>query len=679
MKFSENWLREWVKPTLTTEQLAAQLTMAGLEVDGVEKTADDTLIEVDLTPNRGDCLSMVGMAREIAALNHLALIEKPIAPIAPKTDKKIPIAVKDPQACPRYVARLITGIKKTATTPAWLQARLQASDIRTIHPVVDILNYVMVELGQPMHAFDADKLQGPVMVRQSVVGEKVVLLDLQEVTLQPNTLVIADSQGVQAMAGIMGADHSAVSETTQNIVLESALFTAALIAGKARLYGLHTDSSFRFERGVSPDLQIKAIERATGLICEICGGEPGPVMETVFPEALPQPVQIQLRYTRLQKVLGISPDEKMVADILHQLGSVTLIANKIWQVVPWAYRYDLTQEVDLIEEIARIIGYDNIPNQMGHNQLQFVGQPEKVVSLSRVKRAFVDLGFQEAITYSFVDETWQKYLFPENYALALMNPISADMGVMRVSLWPGLLTALKFNQNRQQQDVKLFEVGMCFIQAPDGQLSQVNKIGGLICGNLIGQHWDTKAHPADFFDVKHIIESLWQMLGQREALLFKAAHHTACHPGQCAQILWQGRNAGVIGKLHPTVQMELGLEGTIYVFELNLALFTQTPLPVFQSPSRFPEIRRDISVVVDESLPSDSLINFVRGSAGEILQDVQIFDVYSGKGIASKRKSIALGLILQHPSRTLVDKEVDDIIHTVIAGLKKEFGADLRE
>ncbi|MFI4937871.1 MAG: phenylalanine--tRNA ligase subunit beta [Candidatus Berkiellales bacterium] len=678
MKLSDKWLRDWVNPPLTSQQLSDKLTMAGLEVEGIGSVDGDLVIEFNLTPNRGDCLSVKGLAREIAVLTGCQVTSQPEAKVAPKNSEKLIVEIKAPESCPRYVGRLVKGIR-TATTPNWLAERLQKSDINCIHPVVDILNYVMLEMGQPMHAFDADKLHAPVVVRQAQAAEKITLLNGQEVILDEATLVIADQQQALALAGIMGGQECAVSENTQNIFLESALFMPHMIYGKARRYGLHTDSSFRFERGVDPAIQIQAIDRASALIQEICGGEFGPLTEVVVASALPKVETITLRYERLKKLLGHAVPINDCENILQQLGCLLKKnSDHSWQITPPSYRGDITTEIDLIEEVVRVFGYNNIPNSMPVTHLQFTEIAQNKVPLERFKRACVDLGYHEAITYSFVDQSLQQLLFPHREVLELVNPISADMNVMRLSLWPGLLNALKFNQYRQQSRLKIFETGMRF-QKNGEQLIQDNVMSGLVCGQVADEQWGAQTRAADFFDVKHDIESLWQLLGQSEALDFTPAEHSACHPGQCAVITWQGENIGILGSLHPKIQKQLELDGPIFLFELQLAILSKTPLPIFARPSRFPDIRRDIAVIVDFTLPSSKLTQFIRNNAGSLLNDLTVFDVYTGKGIEPGSKSVALGLILQHPSRTLVDDEVDSLMQTIIAGLEREFNAKLRD
>jgi phenylalanyl-tRNA synthetase beta chain len=573
------------------------------------------------------------------------------------------------------VGRLIRNIKK-APTPQWLLDRLASSDINGIHPVVDILNYVMLELGQPMHAFDADKLKGTVVVRMARPEEPIITLDAQTVTLAKDVLVIADQNKAQAIAGIIGGNDSAVGDNTTQVFLESALFTPELLAGKARRFGLHTDSSFRFERGVDPALQKEAIERATQLIVQICGGEPGPVQEQVNTDSLPKRDPIAFRYARVERILGDKIPESKVYEILQGLGCN--VSNKT-SIVPPSFRYDLAIETDLIEEIARVIGYNNLSNQMPVTHLAFVKSSQNQVSTSRVKRALVDQGYQEVITYSFVDEAMQKLLFPDQNALALANPISENMNVMRVSLWPGLLTALRYNQNRQQDRLKIFEVGLRFDNSDPKHLIQEKMLSGLLFGSAAPLQWGMPSRSVDFFDAKHTIESLWQLLGHKKTLTFTPFPNSACHPGQCAQITWEGEILGVVGRLHPALEKKLDLQGPIYLFELNYEYFNKATNAVFQAPSRFPAIRRDLALLVDNHLPSDNLIECVRKSAPDVLRDVGIFDVYTGKGVEPGKKSIALGLILQHPSRTLVDEEVNNIIQTVVNNLEKDCSAKLRE
>lgn len=677
MKVSENWLREWVEPKLTTEALADQLTMAGLEIESVTSVENNIVLEMNVTPNRGDCLSVLGVARELSVLNKIPLIPLKFSPVVPMHQAERVIEVKEPAACPRYIGRLINGIRPASVTPKFIQEKLQECEINLIHPVVDILNYVMLELGQPMHAFDANKLAGHITVRRAHPGEEIIALGGQLIDLVDNALVIADERGAQAIAGIIGGEASAVSAKTTDLFLESALFTMESIAGKARQMGLHTDSSYRFERGVDPELQAFAMERATQLICEYCGGQAGPMVECKSERDLPKQVKIVFRPQRFQQVIGDLRADEELKNILERLQCKVVLGKAAWEVFPPSFRYDLKEEVDLIEEIARIIGYSELGASQPVSKMVFNARSQSEVPEGRIKRILVDLGYQEAITYSFVDEQLQRRLFPNEEGLMLLNPISSDMGIMRLSTWTGLLNAVRYNQYRQQQRLKFFEVGQCF---RDGASTWENYLGGVVCGEAFVESWNAPKRKVDFYDVKGHIETLFKTLGQPiEALGFRLGTSSACHPGQCAEITWRGKPIGIIGKLHPKVQKEWGVEGTIYLFEIALAPLQTVPVPTFSRPSRFPENRRDIAVIVDEAVSSESLVSRIRKDAGELLQDLIVFDVYMGKGIEPGQKSVAMGLILQHPSRTLVDQEIDSVVQDVVTGLREEFNAKLRD
>lgn len=677
MKVSENWLREWVQPKLTTQALADQLTMAGLEIEGFTSNENAVIFEVNVTPNRGDCLSVLGIARELSVLNKIPLLPLKFSPVVPTHEMQRAIKVEEPAACPRYIGRLIKAIDPAAVTPTFIQEKLQQCEMNLIHPVVDILNYVMLELGQPMHAFDADKLQGCVTVRQAHPGEKIAALGEQEIALVENALVIADERGAQAIAGIIGGAESAVSSQTTNVFLESALFTMERIAGKARQMGLHTDSSYRFERGVDPELQALAMERATQLIVEYCKGQAGPMSEYRAEHDLPRAEKILFRAHRFDQIIGDHRSDEELKNILERLQCQVIIKKEGWEVLPPSFRYDLKEEIDLIEELARIIGYSEIKASEPTGKIIFNAVSQGEVIEARVKRILVDLGYQEAITYSFVDEQLQRRLFPMEEGLALVNPISSDMGVMRLSTWTGLLNVVQYNQYRQQHRLKFFEIGQCF---RNGAATWENYLGGVVCGEAFVEHWGMPKRKVDFYDVKGHVETLFKTLGLPvDALGFEEGNFSACHPGQCAQITWHGKVMGVMGKLHPQVQKEWDLQGPIYLFELALAPLQESIVPIFARPSKFPENRRDIAVIVKETISGKNLVSSIRKHAGELLQDVIVFDVYNGKGIEPGQKSVAMGLILQHPSRTLVDQEIDNVVQKVVTGLREEFNAKLRD
>lgn len=644
---------------------------------------DDKIIEIDLTPNRGDCLSAIGVARELGVLTESSLNIPDIHPVAPLSDAKIKVDIKAKAHCPRYVGRIIKSINANqAKTPVWMAERLRRSDIRCIHPIVDILNYVMLELGQPMHAFDLAKIEGGITVRLAKTDEPITLLDEQEVKLKNNTLIIADDNNALAIAGVMGGLNSAVTEDTQDILLESALFSEVHQAGKARLYGLHTDAAFRYERGVDPQLQAQAIERATSLILDLCGGEPGEVVDVVT-DSLESKQPITLRYQRITQILGITFETEQVEALLLRIGCHVLPqqdANSSEPgicVLPPSYRYDISLEIDLIEELARVYGYENVPSELPKVPFVIPSCKENDISATRIKKAMVDMGYNEAITYSFVDSQWQTILFPEEKTLALLNPISQDMDTMRCSLLPGLLKTISFNQRRQQHRMMVFEVGNCFFYDGD-ELKQEAQIAGICYGERLAETWRPGNAEVDFYDVKSHVNRLWQ-LTQKQPLRYVTDEHVVNQKGQSASIYCGEEKIGIIGKLNPEKQKQLDVEGALFWFSCDLAPFREKKIPILQRPSKFPEIRRDIAVIVEQSVSSGSLTTFVGNLANDWLVKINIFDEYKGKGIAEGKKSLAMGLILQHPSRTLIDSEVNDLMDSIVTGLGKDFGAELRD
>ncbi|OWL89246.1 phenylalanine--tRNA ligase subunit beta [Halopseudomonas aestusnigri] len=640
---------------------------------------DDAVIEVDLTPNRGDCLSIAGLAREVGANYGAEVCRVEVEPLAAVHDEVRPVELVAAQACPRYVGRVIRNVDLSRPTPLWMVERLRRSDIRSIDAVVDITNYVMLELGQPMHAFDLAEIKGGIRVRMAEEGEKLVLLDGQEISLRADTLVIADHERPLAMAGIMGGEHSGVSENTRDLFLESAFFDTIAIAGKARGYSLHTDSSHRFERGVDWQLQREAIERATALILEIVGGEPGPVIEAVEQGALPSLKQITLRNDRITQMLGMQMGEADVVGYLSGLGlGVTAIGNGQWQIDVPSHRFDISIEVDLIEELARLYGYNRLPVSAPTAALSLAGKPEARGELTVLRRLLVARGYHEAITYSFIEPGLSKQFEPEIEPLALANPISSDMAVMRPSLWPGLCKAVQYNQNRQQGRVRLFESGQRFIPCADG-LRQEVMLSGIVTGSRQPEGWANGAEKVDFFDVKADVEAILAQSAAGVSFRFAPVAHPALHPGQSAGILNGEEQVGLIGALHPQLVEDLDLNGPVFVFELALAKICQGELPRFSELSRFPEVRRDIALVVDREVMAQDLLGAIRQAAGEHLKNLRLFDVYEGKGIDPHRKSMAIGLTLQDSSRTLTDDEVNAVMDRVLQSLEQGFNATLRK
>ncbi|RLA51861.1 MAG: phenylalanine--tRNA ligase subunit beta [Gammaproteobacteria bacterium] len=790
MNISEQWLREWVSPELTTQELAQQITMAGLEVDAIDPVAgdfsgvvvaqivsaeqhpdadklrvcqvntgsetvqivcgapnaraglkaplarvgavlpgdfkikqatlrgvesqgmlcaeqelglsdasdglmelaadapvgddirdylqlDDKVIEIGLTPNRADCLGIAGIAREVGLLNRLPVKALAYDKVSASIQDTFPVELQAADRCPRYVGRVIRGVDVSRPSPLWLREKLRRCGIRSIDAVVDVTNYLLLELGQPMHAFDYDKLRGGIVVRTAVQGESLELLDGQTVELQPDTLVIADHGGPVAMAGIMGGQPSAVGESTTNIFLEAAFFVPDLLAGKARSYGLHTDSSHRFERGVDFKLQIEATERASQLLLDIVGGEAGPVQEVVSKGDLPVRSDVVLRAARIEKLLGFDLEGSEVERILSGLGLGVTATDEGWICSVPSWRFDIAIEADLLEELARIYGYNRLPVTHIHADLVIPAKPETALSPRVLRRHLSASGYREAITYSFVDPKLQQLFDPQLQPVALSNPISTDMAVMRTSLLPGLVTAVLRNTSRQQPRVRMFETGLRFVPGESG-LRQVPTLGIVLTGQRYAESWASAAEAADFFDLKGDLQSLLALTREPGSFEFKAGQRAALHPGQTAVITRNGHDCGYMGALHPTASVELGLGAALYVCEIDLESVLETRMPAFSELSRFPEVRRDLAVVVDKSVPAAQLMENVRAVAGSYLTDLRLFDVYEGKGVDPKRKSLALGLTFRDQSRTLGDEDVNLAIGQVIDLLEKNYKAELR-
>ena len=639
---------------------------------------DDNIIELGLTPNRGDCLGLAGVARETGVLFREAVSEPVISEVEAAIDDSFTVKLSAPADCPRYIGRLIQGIDTAARTPLWMVERLRRGGVRAISPVVDVTNYVLLELGQPMHAFDFDKLSGGIDVRRAGKGEKLTLLDGREVELDDDVLLISDAAGPLAMAGVMGGEHSAVGEGTRNLFLESAFFNPESIAGRARRYGLHTDASHRYERGVDPQLQMRAMQRATGLLLDIVGGQAGPCIEVASEADLPARPAVTLRATRLQRLLGVEIPAVEVSEILRRLGMAVESTDSGWRVTPPSFRFDIELEVDLIEEIGRIHGYDALPSREYLGHLRMAPRPEAHVPERRYRGLMVDRGYQEAITYSFVDPALQSLLGQAEGAISLTNPISSDLGVMRTSLWPGLVQAARYNLNRQQNRVFLFECGKRY-SAEGENISESGLIAGVAAGLADPEQWGTAKRAVDFFDVKADVEAILECAGALRECKFLAAEHPALHPGQSARVERDGRTIGWLGVLHPELESRLGLPMKLVVFELSLDELRHGVVPAFASISKFPSIRRDVAMEFDVAIASETIRECARNAAGELLQNLQLFDVYSGKGVDSGRKSVALGLTLQASSRTLIEADVDAVLQRVMKSMQQQLGASLRE
>ncbi|RZR48109.1 phenylalanine--tRNA ligase subunit beta [Vibrio vulnificus] len=795
MKFSESWLREWVNPAVTTDELTHQITMAGLEVDdvlpvagtfngvkvghvvecgqhpdadklrvtkvdvgeealldivcgaancrqglkvavatvgavlpgdfkikkaklrgqpshgmlcsftelGIDVESDgimelasdapigmdfrdflalnDVTVDVDLTSNRADCFSIRGMAREVGVLNRADVTEPSVAPVTPSIYDTVAIDVKAPAACPRYLGRVVKNVNVQAKTPLWMQEKLRRCGIRSIDPVVDITNFVLLEQGQPMHAFDLAKIDGGIVVRLAEQGEKITLLDGSEAELNADTLVVADHNKALAIAGIFGGEESGVTSETKDVLLECAFFAPDHIRGRARSYGLHTDSSMRFERGVDYALQVNAMERATQLLVEICGGEVAPVVAVESEAELPKPNKVALRRTKLDNLLGHHIADSDVVEILERLGMTVETTAEGWVAVAPTWRFDIAIEQDLVEEVGRIYGYDNIPNQNPTAALKMHDHQEANIPLKRVRDLLVDRGYHEAITYSFVEPEQQKLVVPGVDALILPNPISAEMSAMRLGLIQGLLNTVVHNQKRQQPRVRLFEYGLRFIPCDTAEngMRQEPMLAGVIAGTRSEEHWNIDTNTVDFFDLKGDVEAILELSANDKAYSFVAAKHPALHPGQSAAIVVDGKEIGVIGTVHPELERKFGLNGRTIVFEIEWSAINRKVIPEAVALSKFPANRRDIAVVVDEAVASGDIVNACLEVGGEFLKAAKLFDVYVGKGVEEGKKSLAIALTLQSNERTLEDADIAGAVDAIVAHVSEKFGASLRD
>ncbi|MBI2782573.1 MAG: phenylalanine--tRNA ligase subunit beta [Gammaproteobacteria bacterium] len=638
---------------------------------------DDEVIEVDLTPNRGDCLGVRGLAREVAAVMGAPLQDFPVAPVPATIADALPIRLNAAGACPRYAGRIIRAIDPEAKTPVWMLERLRRGGIRGIHPVVDVTNYVMLELGQPMHGFDLGRLHGTgIEVRHARSGETLTLLDGNVLELDAGCLVIADAQRTLALAGIMGGRDSGVDAQTRDVFLESAHFQPLAVAGKARQFGLHTDSSHRFERGVDPELPLRALERATALLLEITGGKPGPALVAEDTGALAAPGVIQLRRKRLAQQLRLDFAPERVKTMLASLG-LELVEETPdhWQFRAPSWRFDLGIEADLIEEIARIHGYNNLPSATPVLAPE-IG-PSRQRDLAGIRAVLVQRGYREVICYSFVPPEIAGLVTGGAPAIPVINPISAAMSVMRPSLWPGLLLALRHNLNRQQERVRLFETGLRFGGGPDGE--QRMTLAGLITGNREPEGWANARDQVDFFALKGDVEALLAALGIGARVSGERGTHPALHPGQCLRLRDDGdATLGHLGLLSPVVARALDFDQPVFLFELALDRLPGAATAAFRSLSRFPAVRRDIAIVVPREVTAAAVLGTVKRASGESLTEARIFDVYHGEHIENNKKSIAIGLTFQDSSRTLEDSDVQSAEAAVLEALAAEFGARLR-
>ena len=637
---------------------------------------DDVVIEVGLTPNRGDCLSIAGIAREVAVASRVAMRPREhSAAVVPRIDDVLPVTLDAPRLCPRYVGRIVRDIDPVARSPRWMTERLRRCGVRPLSAVVDVTNYVMLELGQPMHAFDCARLDSGIRVRNGREGERLTLLDGSVVELDDDALVIADESRPVALAGVMGGLATGVDDGTTDVFLESAWFEPRTIALEARRRGMHTDASHRFERTVAPDLQREAMERATHLLVDIAGGKPGPIVDAVDDAHRPRVEPVALRRERVRRVLGAGIPARDVADILTRLGMRIDETQAGWTVTPPPHRPDIGIEVDLIEEVARVVGFANLPGTLPAGDLDISPQSERSVDMERLRARLVDRGYHEAVTYSFVDAALQARMAPALDGIALANPIASDMGVMRTTLWPGLVGAAIYNVNRQQSRVRLFETGLVFVAEGD-RIRQPKMVGAIAIGPVVPEQWAHPSRMVDFYDVKGDVEALLALSGCSAE--FIADTHPALHPGQAASIMWGGERIGTLGALHPRLASELKLPGAV-LFELRLDAISTGTVPKFNALSRFPAVRRDLSLVAPDAVSASAIRECIEQAGVDVLENLELFDVYAGEGIDSGMKSISLALTFQSRSRTLGDTDINAALCVILDSLTEKLGIALRE
>ncbi len=640
----------------------------------------DTVFELKLTPNRADCFSVRGVAFDVAAAFGAEVKTFEITPVAAVSKARIEVRLEADADCPRYCGRVIEDVNPAAATPLWMRERLRRAGIRPLSLLVDVTQYVMLELGQPMHAFDADALQGAVSVRRADPGEALKLLDEREVALDDDFLVITDDEGPLALAGVMGGWDSRVTGATRNVMLEAAHFAPAAVGGRARRLGMHTDASHRFERGVDPELPRQAIERATRLILELAGGTPGEIVEAVLPAHLPWRAAVRLRRARLARVLGLAVPDLDVARILRALGMEIEIDSDGWIVTPPSRRFDIAIEEDLIEEIARIHGYDAVPTAMPDGEIRVAVPTETRVDEGTLRRQLAARDYQEAVNYAFLDARTLATWGLDTDAVALANPLTTELGVMRTSLLPGLVEALRANRARQQPRVRLFELGHVFARGENGPV-ETARLAAVACGAAVAEQWGETAREVDFHDAKGDLESLLALTGAAAAFAFEPADARApawLHAGRGARIVRDGAQIGWIGHLHPRLAKALDLDGETVVFESALDPLLARAVPKAAGLSRFPSVRRDLALVVPQDTPWAGLQTTLKAALGPLLREVFVFDRYQGQGVETGFKSLAMGLILQDVSRTLTDRDVDEAMTAAIAALGRDHGAKIR-
>lgn len=633
---------------------------------------DDNILTLSLTPNRADCLGVYGVAREVAAITAVELCLQPVNPVASEIEDTLAINVIASDACPLYCGRIIRDINLDAMLPLWLTQRLERSGIRSINPIVDITNYVLLETGQPMHAFNLAKIAGTIQVRYALPNEKIQLLSGNQIDLNSDILLITDECKPLALAGIMGGLESGVTQGTTDIFLESAFFSPNVISGKSFHLGFSSDSAYRFERGVDFSATRNVLERATYLIQTICGGKAGPISE--IKHNLPRRSSVNVRIERIKRILGIDIRKQQISHYFNRLGFEFSVDENAFNVTPPAYRFDLAIEEDFVEELARIYGYDHIPTHFPHACMAMLPASETKHTTKEIKRLLAARDYQEVINYAFVDASWELDFVNNSKPIALQNPIASQMSVMRSTLIGGLISNLQFNLNRKQTRVRLFESGCCFMREDENDCKQIEKLAGLSYGDVVSEQWGIPARSVDFFDIKADVE----ILCRGKAIHFRKCSHPALHPGKAAQIWIEDQSIGWLGELHPCWQKKYGLQKNTILFEIDLDSLLPKSLSAAKEISKFPPVRRDIAIIVDNDVSVHSLLVCMNAEKSVIVSDILLFDIYRGKGMEDSEKSLAFRVLLQDTEKTLTDEEADLAVTRLIEILKNKFGAILR-
>ena len=675
MQFSKNWLNDFIDLNISTEDICSQLTMAGVEVDGYESfnskiTGKDSIIKLDITPNRGDCFSVYGIARELAVINNLKFKHPNFTKI--KVSFKEDLKIKVCKEAPRYVGRSLRNIDIKAKTLPLVAERLLLSDQKLIDPVVDITNYILLELGQPLHAFDRDKLEGNIYVRKAKNGENLTLLDDQDVKLSSDYVVISDKKKSIALAGIMGGKNTCVTANTKSIFLESAYFKPSAIRGRARRLGFQTDASIRFERGVDYKIQELAVVKASQILDETVGGEFGTIEESNLVKELPKARKVSLDLNRAKKILGTELTNSKAKKYLKGLGMNPKGSKSKLDIISPSWRYDIEIEADLIEELARMEGYDSLPTISLEPKLKIKSESKEKIILS----SLVSLGFSEVINYSFISEDDEKIYGESKRMVEVKNPISQNMRYMRSSLFPGLINTFIHNLNNGLESQKLFEIGSVFNHRKSNKPSEESRVSGLVFGNTTSNHWLDKPRKVNFYDIKGSVEKILASLDL--SINFKSRSYDFLHPGISSTIYNGSKQIGLLGALSPHILGEMGIKDDIFLFSVDIDMLKIKSLQKFTQFSKFPSIQRDLSFVVNQGITSHELNTLIEENGGRDLKNIDLFDVYQGKGIDDRKKSLAISLTWQSSNSTLVDSDIDKVVKKIVNSIKKDLDGDLR-